>query len=156
VTTPILILTALSGTRDKVGGLNAGADDFLSKPFDFEELLARVRSLLRRGRATESTVLRYADLEMDLYKRTVARGGTPIALTSKELGLLEYFMRNPERVLSRAEIAEHVWDRSFESVSNVIDVYVGSLRRKIDKGAATPLIHTKIGAGYLLSAEAPG
>lgn len=151
--TPILILSAISSTGDKVTGLNAGADDYLGKPFEFEELLARVRALLRRGQATEATTLRVGDLELDLAKRRARRGEQTIPLTSKEFSLLEYFMRNPDRVLTRTQIGEHVWDMNFDPSSNVIDVYVSMLRRKIDKGFPSPLIHTIIGTGYVFSAD---
>jgi DNA-binding response OmpR family regulator len=156
VATPILMLTALSATPDKVAGLNAGADDYLTKPFEFDELLARARALLRRGKAAESSVLRYRDVELDLTRRTVKRGEETIALTAKEFALLEYFMRNAGRVLTRTSIGEHVWDMNLEPTSNVIDVYVSMLRRKIDKGFDTPLIHTVIGTGYIFSDQKPG
>jgi len=155
IRTPILVLTALSGTQDKVTGLNAGADDYLAKPFEFEELLARIRALLRRGTPSEASVLRYEDLELDLLKRTAKRGGTVVSLTTKEFALLEYLLRNTQRVLTRAQIGEHVWDMNFEPDSNVIEVYISALRRKIDRGFGKPLIHTKIGSGYILSAEPP-
>jgi DNA-binding response OmpR family regulator len=155
VHTPILMLTALSTTQDKVTGLDAGADDYLTKPFEFDELVARLRALLRRGQAGEAPVLRFEDLEADLLKRTVTRAGQKIKLTAKEFSLLEYFLRNPNRVLSRTTIGEHVWDMNFEPESNVIDVYVSMLRRRIDKGFERKLIHTVIGAGYMLSAEPP-
>jgi two-component system copper resistance phosphate regulon response regulator CusR len=156
VATPILMLTALSATTDKVSGLNAGADDYLTKPFEFDELLARSRALLRRGKAAESSVLRYRDVELDLTRRTVKRGEETINLTAKEFALLEYFMRNAGRVLTRTSIGEHVWDMNFEPTSNVIDVYVSMLRRKVDKGFDTPLIHTVIGTGYVFSDSKPG
>ncbi|HVP12138.1 MAG TPA: response regulator transcription factor [Phycisphaerae bacterium] len=155
VKTPILILTALSTTADKVTGLDAGADDYLTKPFEFDELVARVRALLRRGQARESSLLQFEDLEMDLVQRRVSRGGQRLTLTTKEFALLEYFMRNPNRVLTRTAIGEHVWDMNFETESNVIDVYISMLRRKIDKGFQRRLIHTVIGTGYVLSAEGP-
>lgn len=145
---PVLMLTALSGTNDKVAGLDAGADDYLTKPFEFEELLARVRALLRRGEATEGRTLSCEDLELDLYTRTAKRGGDDYELSNKEFGLLEYLMRNPNRVLSRTQIAEKVWDMNFEPGSNVIDVYISSLRKKIDRGFERELIHTIKGAGY--------
>jgi two-component system copper resistance phosphate regulon response regulator CusR len=151
VATPILMLTALSSTSDKVSGLDAGADDYVPKPFEFVELVARVRALVRRGQAQESTTLRFADIEMDLLTRKVTRGGRPIRLTSKEFALLEYLLRNPNRVLSRAAISEHVWDMNFDNDSNVIDVYVSTLRRKIDRGFSRQLIKTVVGAGYLVS-----
>jgi DNA-binding response OmpR family regulator len=153
--TPILILSALSGTAVRVTGLNVGADDFLGKPFEFEELIARVRALLRRGQATESLVLRVGDLELDLARRSAKRGDRHIPLTTKEFALLEYLMRNPDRVLTRAQISEHVWDINFDTSSNVIDVYISMLRRKIDKGFEKPLIHTIIGTGYLFGADRP-
>jgi DNA-binding response OmpR family regulator len=155
VKTPILMLTALSTTADKVSGLDAGADDYLTKPFEFAELSARIRSLLRRGQATEASTLAFWDLEMDLLARRVTRSGQRIKLTPKEFALLEYFMRSPNRLLTRSAIGEHVWDMNFSPDSNVIDVYVHTLRRKIDRGHERPLIHTVIGAGYMLSAERP-
>ncbi|MCC6427941.1 MAG: response regulator transcription factor [Phycisphaerales bacterium] len=144
----ILMLTALSSTDDKVQGLDAGADDYLAKPFEFEELLARVRALLRRGEASESRRLRYDDLELDLYSRTAKRGVEPIELSTKEFALLEYLMRNPNRVLTRTQIGEKVWDMNFVPTSNVVDVYISSLRRKADRGFTKELIHTVKGMGY--------
>lgn len=150
---PILMLTALASTKDKVSGLDAGADDYLTKPFAFEELLARVRALLRRktaaGVATDSR-LHYADLEIDLVKRKITRAGKDIVLTAKEFALLEYLMRNAERPVSRTAIAEHVWDIHFDSESNVIDVYINLLRKKIDHPFETKLLHTLVGVGYVL------
>ncbi len=148
VATPIIMLTALSSTEDKVSGLDSGADDYITKPFEFEELLARVRSILRRGEATESRILTCEDLELDLYTRTAARHGEAIELSNKEFALLEYLMRNPNRVLSRTQIGEKVWDMNFEPSSNVIDVYISALRKKIDRNHDTALIHTIKGAGY--------
>lgn len=156
VKTPILMLTALSATSDKVTGLDAGADDYLTKPFEFAELVARVRALMRRGQAAEASSLRFADVEMDLLGRKVSRGGRKIRLTSKEFSLLEYFLRNVDKVLSRTTIGEHVWDMNFDPESNVIDVYVSTLRRKLDVTGGPPLIHTVIGTGYILSADKPG
>jgi two-component system copper resistance phosphate regulon response regulator CusR len=155
VTTPVLMLTALSMTGDKVKGLDAGADDYLTKPFEFDELVARIRALLRRGTAQEASTLKFADIDMSLLTRTVTRGGHRIKLTAKEFSLLEYFLRNPNRVLTRTAIGEHVWDMNFDSDSNVIDVYVSMLRRKIDRDFDTPLIHTIKGSGYMLSMEGP-
>jgi len=155
VATPILMLTALSATSEKVAGLDAGADDYLTKPFDQEELIARVRALLRRAQAEEGTHLRFEDVEMDLVKRTVTRAGQPISLTRREFVLLEFFLRNPNRVLTRSLLGERVWDIAFVEESNVIEVYVSRLRNKIDKGFDKPLIHTVIGTGYVLSAEGP-
>ena len=148
VATPILMLTALSGTDEEISGLDAGADDYLTKPFEFDVLAARVRALLRRGEGTESSRLAVADVEMDLLKREVSREGKPIRLTAKEFALLEFLMRNPDRVLTRTVIGEKVWDMNFEAESNVIDVYISQLRRKLDRSFDTPLIHTVTGAGY--------
>jgi DNA-binding response OmpR family regulator len=154
VRTPILVLTALSSTREKVVGLDAGADDYLTKPFEFDELVARVRALLRRGQATEAAKLAYADLEVNVTGRTVTRTGVKVDLSNKEFALLEYLVRNPDRVLGRQMIAEKVWDMNYEPTSNVIDVYISSLRRKVDKGFDFPLIHTIIGVGYRFGREA--
>jgi DNA-binding response OmpR family regulator len=148
LSTPVIMLTALSRTEDKIGGLDAGADDYLTKPFEFDELVARMRAILRRGEATESRVLRCDDLELDLYTRTATRQNISVELSNKEYALLEYLMRNPNRVLSRAQIGEKVWDMNFESGSNVIDVYISALRKKIDRGFERELIHTIKGAGY--------
>tara|TARA_E500000318_G_scaffold68442_1_gene63238 strand:+ start:27268 stop:27942 length:675 start_codon:yes stop_codon:yes gene_type:complete len=148
VETPVIMLTALSGTDDKVAGLDAGADDYLTKPFEFEELLARVRAMLRRGEASEGRVLECDDLKLDLYTRMATRGEQEFELSNKEFGLLEYLMRNPNRVLSRTQITEKVWDMNYEPGSNVIDVYISSLRKKIDRGYERELIHTIKGAGY--------
>ena len=155
VGTPVLMLTALSATTSKVDGLEAGADDYLVKPFEFDELAARIKALLRRGQASEASVLRFEDLEMDLLKRQVTRAGQKIRLTTKEFALLEYLLRHPNRVLTRTAIGQQVWDMNFEYSGNVIEVYVSTLRRKIDKGFDKPLIHTIIGVGYMLSAESP-
>jgi DNA-binding response OmpR family regulator len=148
VRTPLLILTALSGTSQKVTGLDAGADDYLAKPFEFEELVARVRALLRRGQATESRTLRYEDLELDLAKRSASRAGIKIKLSPKEFSLLEFLMRNPNRVLPRMTIVEKVWDMNYEPSSNVIDVYISALRKKIDRDHERALIHTVVASGY--------
>jgi len=155
IKTPILILTALSTTENKVDGLNAGADDYLTKPFEIEELLARLRALLRRPQDAESAVLRFEDVEMDLLKRSVTRAAKPIRLTAKEFALLEYFLRSPNRVLTKTLLGERVWDMLFDEESNVVEVYVSRLRRKMDKGFDKRLIHTVIGTGYMLSAEEP-
>ena len=152
-TGPILMLTALSGTKDKVHGLDAGADDYLTKPFAFDELMARVRALLRRASPDKKqSTLRYADLEMDLIRRRVTRAAQDITLTPREFSLLEYFLRNPERPLTRTSIAEHVWDVHFDSESNVIDVYLNLLRKKIDHEFEKKLLHTVVGVGYMLKA----
>ncbi|MFA9477629.1 response regulator [Phycisphaerales bacterium AB-hyl4] len=155
VATPVLIVTALADTRDKVIGLNAGADDYLTKPFDFDELIARVRALMRRGGQDSAARLEYEDITMDLIQHRVERAGKPIELTRKEFSLLEYFLRNPHRLLTRAAIGEHVWDMNFDPFSNVIDVYVSMLRRKIDKPYEHALIHTIIGMGYYFGLRAP-
>lgn len=149
---PILMLTALATTKDKVHGLDAGADDYLTKPFAFDELLARVRALLRRNSSGTSvnSVLKYSDLEVDLIHRRVTREGKEIQLTAKEFSLLEYFIRNPERPLGRVSIAEHVWDIHFDSESNVIDVYINLLRKKVDAPFSKKLIQTVVGVGYVL------
>lgn len=151
---PILMLTALSTTKDKVQGLDAGADDYLTKPYSFDELQARVRALLRRKTAGSlqslPNTLKYADLELDLIQRKAKRAGQEITLTTKEFALLEYFLRNPERPLGRTSIAEHVWDIHFDSESNVIDVYINLLRKKIDVPFNKRLIHTVVGTGYVL------
>ncbi len=153
VMTPVLLLTVRVTIEDKVLGLDAGADDYLTKPFAFEELLARVRALLRRRAAPEPTILQVADLKLDPARRMVFRGGERIDLTTKEFALLDYFMRNPGRVLSRTMIAEHVWDYDFDTTTNVIDVYVNYLRKKIDAGRTPKLLHTVRGVGYVLKAE---
>ncbi|MFQ5846212.1 MAG: heavy metal response regulator transcription factor [Candidatus Methylomirabilales bacterium] len=150
---PVLLLTVRATIEDKVLGLDAGADDYLTKPFAFEELLARVRALLRRRAQAEPPVLEIADLTLDPARRAVARGGEQIDLTAKEFALLAYFMRNPGRVLTRTMISEHVWDYSFDTMTNVIDVYVNYLRKKIDAGREPKLIHTVRGVGYMLKTE---
>lgn len=152
----ILMLTALSTTKDKIHGLDAGADDYLTKPYSFEELLARVRALSRRQSAPGAqSILRYSDLELNLVTRKAQRLGKDITLTAKEFSLLEYFLRNPERPLGRTRIAEHVWDIHFDSDSNVIDVYVNHLRKKVDSPFPKKLIHTVVGVGYVLGDNAP-
>jgi len=148
--TPILMLTAKTATEDKVAGLDSGADDYLTKPFAFAELLARVRSLLRRGSKEKSTVLSIADLELDTVSHKAKRGERAIELTAKEYALLEYFLRNKNRVLSRTIISEHIWDYNFDTGTNLIDVYVNHLRNKIDSGFERKLIHTVRGVGYVL------
>jgi DNA-binding response OmpR family regulator len=148
---PVLLLTALGTTADKLDGFNAGADDYLVKPFDFPELLARVRALTRRrGTEAKGAVLALADLKLDTVAKTVTRAGQPIKLTAREFNLLELFLRHRGRVLSRAEIAEHNWEDSFDAGSNVIDVYVSYLRAKVDKGFPVKLLHTVVGMGYVL------
>jgi two-component system, OmpR family, copper resistance phosphate regulon response regulator CusR len=150
---PILLLTALGTTDDKVMGLDAGADDYLVKPFEFKELLARVRSLTRRGSAVHarSEVLEYGGLVLDLAKKEAMRQGQRIPLTAKEFGLLEYLMRNAERVMSRAQISERVWDIHFDTGTNVVDAYIKLLRKKVDRAFEPKLIHTRVGLGYILT-----
>lgn len=146
--TPVIVLTARSAVSDRVDTLDLGADDYLTKPFEFEELLARMRALLRRGEASEGRTLRCDNLELDLYTRYAKRGEEEIELSNKEFALLEYLMRNPNRVLSRTQIAEKVWDMNYEPGSNVIDVYISALRKKLDRGHDHELFHTIKGAGY--------
>jgi DNA-binding response OmpR family regulator len=153
ITSPVLILTALSQTDQKVKGLDAGADDYLTKPFAIDELLARVRALLRRGSTDAPSVLQVDDLILNPATREVTRGGQRLDLTAKEYGLLEYFMRNVGRVLTRPMIAEHVWNLDFDTFTNVIDVYVNYLRNKVDKGRPRKLIQTVRGSGYVLKAD---
>lgn len=155
VRTPVLLLTARDTLADKVTGLDLGADDYLTKPFAFEELLARVRALLRRGAPLQPTTLALADLSLDPATRQVLRAGKKIDLTAKEFALLEFFLRNPGRVLSRALIAQHVWGIDFDTFTNVIDVYVKYLRKKIDADFEPKLIHTVRGAGYVLRESEP-
>jgi DNA-binding response OmpR family regulator len=147
---PVLILTARDSLQDRVTGLDRGADDYLTKPFALDELRARVRALLRRGKGGVSTVLRFSDLSMDLVERTVTRGRRAIELTPREFSLLEYFLRNPRRVLTRTSIAEHVWDYNFDWQSNVVDVFVNGVRRKTEEQGEPRLIHTLRGVGYVL------
>ena len=148
---PILMLTALGTTQDKLLGFGGGADDYLVKPFDFAELLARVRALTRRrSRADGSARLELGDLTLDTAAKTVVRAGRPIRLTAREFNLLELLLRHQGRVLSRSEIAEHTWEESFDTGSNIIDVYVNYLRNKVDKGFNGKLIHTVVGMGYVM------
>ena len=154
LTVPVLLLTARDTVADKVMGLDRGADDYLTKPFAFEELLARVRVLLRRGAPTSTPVLTLADLQLDLISRQVTRAGKRIELTAKEFALLEFFIRHPGRVLSRTLIAQHVWGVDFDTFTNVIDVYVNYLRKKIDTDFEPKLVHTVRGVGYVL--KTPG
>src|ERR671922_488344 len=147
---PVLILTAKDSLDERVAGLDAGADDYMAKPFALAELSARLRALLRRGAPRES-VLRVADLEMDTVRRLVRRAGAVIELKPKEYALLEFLMRNTDRPLTRSLIIEHVWDIHFDSISNVVEVHINSLRNKIDRGFGVQLIHTVRGVGYMLS-----
>ena len=150
---PILMLTARDAVEDRVRGLDSGADDYLVKPFAFQELLARIRALLRRQSEVKTTQLQVGDLVLDTVTRRATRAGQVIELTAREYALLEFLMRHPRQVLSRTQIAEHVWDYDFFSTSNVVDVYVGYLRRKIDKDFDQKLIQTVRGAGYKIEAE---
>lgn len=153
-TTPILMLTAKTATEDKVAGLDSGADDYLTKPFAFAELLARIRSLLRRGaKEKPATLLTIADLELDTVSHKAKRKGQMIELTAKEYSLLEYLIRNKDRVLSRTVISEHIWDYNFDTGTNLIDVYVNHLRNKIDLGFEKKLIHTVRGVGYVMKED---
>ena len=148
VSTYVLMLTGLSATSEKVAGLGAGADDYLTKPFEFEELVARIRALLRRGQPSEAVLLEVEGLRLDLLRREVSRDGHRILLRGKEMALLELLMRNAGRVVERTIIAQKLWDVSYEPTSNTIDKCVSSLRQKIDRGFEPPLIHTVRGAGY--------
>lgn len=152
-TMPILLLTALGTTDDKVAGLDAGADDYLVKPFEFKELLARVRSLTRRGTASHAQAerLSYGGLTLDLARKEAIREDKHIALTAKEFALLEYLMRNADRVLSRAQISERVWDIDFDTGTNVVEAYIKLLRKKVDRDFEPKLIHTRVGLGYILT-----
>jgi heavy metal response regulator len=150
---PILMLTARDAVEDRVRGLDSGADDYLVKPFAFQELLARIRALLRRHGEVKTTQLQVADLVLDTVTHRATRAGQVIELTAREYALLEFLMRHPRQVLSRTQIAEHVWDYDFFSTSNVVDVYVGYLRRKIDRDFYVKLIQTVRGAGYKIEAE---
>ena len=151
---PILVLTARAATQDKVKNFEAGADDYLTKPFAFAELIMRVKALLRRGPITRSSVLRVGDLEVDRFTKQVRRGGRRIELTAKEYALLEYLAANPGRVFSRTMIIEHVWDQSFEGLTNIVDVYVRHLRAKVDDPYPVKLIRTVRGVGYGLNDSA--
>ena len=148
---PVLVLTARDAVSDKIANFEAGADDYLTKPFAFAELAVRVKALLRRGPVTRANVLRIADLEIDRLSHQVRRGGDAIKLTSKEYSLVEYLALNAGRVVSRSMIVEHVWDQSFEGLTNIVDVYVRQLRAKLDEPYKAQLIHTARGAGYYLS-----
>lgn len=150
---PLMMLTALNATDHKIEGFDAGADDYLVKPFEFKELLVRIRALLKRTMNQQlpaGNILRVADLELNVDSKEVTRDGKPISLTAKEFQLLEYFMRNRNRLVSRADIAERVWDLNFDTRTNVIDVYVNFLRKKIDRNFEQKLIHTQVGMGYIM------
>jgi DNA-binding response OmpR family regulator len=154
---PILMLTARDAVEDRIAGLDHGADDYLTKPFEFRELLARLRALLRRSGELHQPKIVVADLVLDTAAQSVSRAGRGILVTAKEYALLEFLARNAGRVVGRAEIAEHVWDETFDPFSNLIEVYINRLRRKIDAGSVHPLVHTRRGAGYVLGSgtEAP-
>ncbi len=152
-TTPVLILTAKGSLEDKVEGLDEGADDYLVKPFAFAEFIARVRSLGRRSGVDKTTILRVADLELDTISRKARRNGKEIDLTNREYALLEYFVRNVNRVLTRTVISEHIWEYNFDTGTNIVEVYVNKLRNKIDSGSEKKLIHTVRGAGYMMKIE---
>jgi len=152
---PILILSARDTVEDKVTGLDTGADDYLTKPFAFSELLARTRALLRRGETMIPIKLQVADLVMDTVTHEVTRAGKEIKLTGKEYSLLEYFMMNPNKVLTRTMLSEHVWDYTFDTFSNVIDVYINYLRNKVDRDFEPKLIHTVRGVGYIMKVKTP-
>ncbi len=156
VRTPVLLLTVRATIEDKVLGLDSGADDYLTKPFAFQELLARIRALLRRRMDTGAAVVRIGDLVLDPASRIVSRGVRRIELTVKEFSLLEYFMRNPGKVLTRTMIIEHVWNYDFDSGTNVVDVYVNYLRKKIDSREEQKLIHTVRGVGYVMKVQTEG
>jgi len=155
IATPILMLTALSTLDDKIIGLDAGADDYLIKPFEFRELMARVRALTRRQGAVvqSTTLLKIADLELNPDTKQVMRAGKEIALTAKEFQLLEYFLRNQSRVISKVELAEKLWDVTFDTGTNVIEVYINFLRKKIDKNFEPKVLHTQIGMGYVVKIQ---
>src|SRR3989440_2316969 len=150
IAVPVIMLTARDTVQDRITGLDSGADDYLIKPFAVTELLARLRALLRRGQVVRPATIRIADLFLDTHAHSATRSGRELSLTSKEYALLEYLAREGGRVVSRAEIAEHVWDENFDPLTNLIDVHINRLRRKVDTGFATKLIHTRRGAGYIL------
>jgi len=153
IQTPVLMLTARDAIEDRITGLDSGADDYLVKPFAFSELLARIRALLRREPLVRGTVLQLENLTLDTVARQVFRGGHHIPLTSKEYSVLECLLRHPDQTLTRAAIAEHVWNYDFDNVSNLVDVYIHTLRRKLDAGQRTKLLHTVWGVGYRLSTD---
>ena len=149
---PILMLTARDAVEDRVAGLDSGADDYLTKPFDFAELLARLRALMRRSNGLRPQIARVADLTLNTASHAVTRAGKPVSLTAKEYALLEFLVLNEGRVMGREQIGQHVWDENFDAFSNIIDVYVKRLRGKLDSGYPHRLIHTRRGEGYILSA----
>lgn len=151
IAVPVIMLTARDTVRDRITGLDSGADDYLTKPFAVAELLARLRALLRRGRVVRPAIISIGDLALDTGAQRATRMGQALALTAKEYALLEFLARETGRVVSRAEIAEHVWDENFDPLTNLIDVHINRLRRKVDNGFASKLIHTRRGAGYMLA-----
>ncbi len=153
ISVPVLMLTARGEVDDRVKGLNIGADDYLAKPFDFSELLARLRSIIRRNKGEASSVMKISDLEIDMNSHTVKRAGQELKLSATEYRILEYFVMNRDRVISRTEIIEHVYDTNYDLDSNVINVYINYLRNKVDKGFDMQLIHTIRGSGYILKEE---
>lgn len=150
---PVLLLTARDAVRDRVAGLDAGADDYLTKPFAFDELLARLRALLRRAPALLPQVITVGDLAVDTQAQTVARGGEPVRLTAKEYAVLEYLARHAGRVVTRADLVAHAWDDNHDPFTNAVEVYVNRLRKKLEGGGRPPLLHTRRGAGYVLAAD---
>jgi heavy metal response regulator len=154
IQTPILLLTAKHAVKDKVRGLDAGADDYLTKPFAFEEFMARVRALMRKNSASKNNILKVADLELDRVSHKVSRAGREVTLANKEYALLEYLMLNAGHVMTRTMISEHVWNESFDTLTNVFDVYIHRLRGKIDEGSSKSLIHSVRGVGYVLKEDA--
>jgi two-component system copper resistance phosphate regulon response regulator CusR len=150
------MLTARDAVRDRIEGLDTGADDYLTKPFEFGELLARLRALLRRGPALAPALLRVADLELDTHAQRATRAGRVVALTTREYALLEFLARNAGRVVGRAEISDHVWDDNYDPLSNLIESYINRLRKKLEAPGLAPLIHTRRGAGYYLGESPPG
>jgi len=153
INTPVLILTAKDAIKDKVSGLNSGADDYITKPFSFAELIARVKAMLRRNSGKKETVLFIGDLTLDLITREVSRGNHLIELTSKEFAILEYFLRNKGKVLTKSQIANHVWNYEFEYKSNIVEVYVRYLRKKLEDNFENKLIHTVSGVGYVIKVK---
>jgi DNA-binding response OmpR family regulator len=153
VRVPILLLTARGGVTDRITGLDRGADDYLTKPFDFGELMARIRALLRRGTELKDPVLQVGDLAVDTRSHAVTRGEARISLTAKEYSLLEYLARRANEVVSRADISEHVWEETYDPFSNLIEVYIQRLRKKLEGSDGSPILHTRRGEGYMLSAE---
>ena len=150
---PVIMLTARGEVESRIKGLNSGADDYLAKPFDFAELVARLTAVIRRSKGQSASMLCIADLSLDLNAKSVARGGVEVSLSAKEYAILEYLVLNRNRVVSRTELSEHVYDMNFDLDSNIIDVYINRLRKKIDKGHGLPLIQTKRGEGYMIKEE---